>query len=107
MTAARAVFLSLLSFPATDALAQEVSLASVLERSAAYVSDYRRQLSGIVAEEQYTQDERLTAAASSGLTGGARVPHLHRIREASGWPNKAASRRENTPRAYRGGRRSP
>lgn len=78
MTAARAVFLLLLSFPAASVLAQEASLASVLERSAVYVANYRRQLSGIVAEEQYTQDERLTAAASSGLTGGARASALHR-----------------------------
>jgi hypothetical protein len=67
--AARVVILSLLLVPAADALAQEVSLASVLERSAAYVANYRRQLSGIVAEEQYTQDERLAATASLGLSG--------------------------------------
>ena len=73
MTAARALLVSLLSVPATDALAQEVTLASVLERSAAYVANYRRQLSGIVAEEQYTQDERLAPTAALGpqnRTGG-------------------------------------
>ena len=67
MTAARAVLLSLLSVPAANASAQEVSLASVLERGAAYVSNYRRQLSGIVAEEQYTQDERLAPTATVGI----------------------------------------
>ena len=66
MIAARAVLLSLLAVPATDALAQEASLTSVLERSASYVANYRRQLSGIVAEEQYTQDERLAPTAALG-----------------------------------------
>jgi len=68
VTAARAVFLSLLSLSATDALAQEVPLASVLERAATYVANYRRELSGIVAEEQYTQDERLSADAVTTRT---------------------------------------
>ena len=76
MTAAR-VLLSLLLVPATDALAQEVSLASVLERSAVYVANYRRQLSGIVAEEQYTQDERLAATATLQLSG-IRTSATHR-----------------------------
>lgn len=77
MTAARAVFLSLLSLPAADAAAQEVSLESVLQRSAVYVVDYRRQLSGLVAEEHYTQDERLAATGSLALSGG-RTSATHR-----------------------------
>jgi hypothetical protein len=78
VTAARAVLVSLLSVPAADALAQEVSLASVLERSAAYVANYRRQLSGIVAEEQYTQDERLAATATLQQLSGIRTSATHR-----------------------------
>ena len=35
---------------------QPVKLATVLERAAAYVADFHRQLSSIVAEEHYVQD---------------------------------------------------
>jgi hypothetical protein len=37
-------------------LAQEVSLQTVLARAAEYVSEFERQLSGIVAEEEYVQE---------------------------------------------------
>ena len=36
--------------------AEEPSLASVMQRAAAYVAEFQRQLSGIVAEELYVQD---------------------------------------------------
>jgi hypothetical protein len=75
VTATRAVFLSLLSLPATDALAQEVPLASVLARAATYVANYRKQLSGIVAEEQYTQDERLAPTAALSPQGRTGTTH--------------------------------
>jgi len=74
VTAVRVVFLSLLSVFATDALAQDVSLPVVLEHAAAYVAEYRRQLSGIVAEEQYTQDERFSMMSA----GTPRANALHR-----------------------------
>jgi hypothetical protein len=38
------------------AAADEPSLATVLERAAAYVADFHRQLASIVAEERYVQD---------------------------------------------------
>jgi hypothetical protein len=76
VTAARAVLLSLLLVPASDALAQEASLTSVLERAAVYVADYRRQLSGIVAEEQYTQDEQFSTASLN--VPGRRATAVHR-----------------------------
>jgi hypothetical protein len=38
--------------------AQEPSLATVLERAGDYVTGFQRQLSGVVAEETYTQDIR-------------------------------------------------
>jgi hypothetical protein len=41
--------------PGTPAAAQEPSLPAVLARAAAYVADFHRQLSSIVAEEKYVQ----------------------------------------------------
>jgi hypothetical protein len=41
--------------------ADEPALAAVLERAAAYVTDFHRQLSSIVAEERYVQDAYPTA----------------------------------------------
>ena len=43
---------------------QEPSLAVVLARAAGYVSDFRQQLSGIVAEESYEQRARSTLTGS-------------------------------------------
>lgn len=43
---------------ASPAAAPEPTLATVLERSAVYVTDFERQLSGIVAEEHYVQEVR-------------------------------------------------
>ena len=40
------------------ASAQEPALATVLSRAGVYVLEFQRQLSGIVAEEQYVQDVR-------------------------------------------------
>ena len=40
---------------ASPAAAQEPSLASILQRAGAYVDEFERQLSSIVAEESYTQ----------------------------------------------------
>jgi len=59
----------LASGPAT---AQAQSLDEVLKRSAAYVSEFRKQLSGIVAEETYKQDIALTARIGGG-SGKARL----------------------------------
>jgi hypothetical protein len=42
----------------TSTRAQEPTLATVLERAADYVTAFQRQLSGVVAEETYTQDIR-------------------------------------------------
>jgi hypothetical protein len=49
---------------ARPAAAQEPKLATVLERAAAYVTELQRQLSGIVAEERYTQE--VTSFANRG-----------------------------------------
>ena len=54
--------------------AQQPSLAEVLKRSASYVAEFRRQLSGIVAEETYLQEIVNTARIPSGP--GSRVRKL-------------------------------
>ncbi len=57
---------ALLSMAApAPALAQQPSLASVLARATAYVAEFQRQLSGIVAEEQYVQDARASSSPIS------------------------------------------
>ena len=61
MTTGRAIALCLLSVSASDAFAQDLTLPVVLEHAAAYIAGYRKELSGIVAEEQYTQEERFSA----------------------------------------------
>lgn len=48
----------LFCFPALPASAQEPTLAAVLARAGAYVVEFQRQLSGVVAEERYVQDVR-------------------------------------------------
>jgi len=50
--------------------AQPPTLATVLERAAAYVADFHRQLSSIVAEERYVQDW-----TQSRRTGSTRLAH--------------------------------
>ena len=45
-----------LMLAARPAAAQQPTLATVLERAGAYVTEFQRQLSGIVAEERYTQE---------------------------------------------------
>lgn len=52
------------------AAAQPQSLEDVLKRSAVYVSEFRQQLSGIIAEETYNQDIAHTAriGGGSGMT---------------------------------------
>ncbi len=54
--------LVLLTWPAS---AQEPTLETVLARAGAYVVEFQRQLSGIVAEEQYVQDVRYPIGAGS------------------------------------------
>ena len=44
--------------------AQEPALELVLDRAAKYVAEFQRQLSGVVAEEQYVQDVRYPSGAS-------------------------------------------
>jgi hypothetical protein len=46
------------------ASAQEPALGDVLARAGAYVLEFQRQLSGIVAEEQYVQDVRYPVAST-------------------------------------------
>src|SRR5437899_5168231 len=41
---------------APPAAAQQPTLATVLQRAAAYVADFHHQLSSVVAEERYVQD---------------------------------------------------
>ena len=52
---------------AVPSRAQELSLSEVLARASEYVTDFRRQLSGIVAEESYEQ--RARASATRTLQG--------------------------------------
>jgi hypothetical protein len=47
--------------------AQEPSLDEVLKKAAAYVADFRRQLSEIVAEETYRQEIAYTARIGAGM----------------------------------------
>jgi hypothetical protein len=51
-----AIFTALVMVMAPSVEAQETSLETVLAHAAAYVAEFQRQLSGIVAEESYTQD---------------------------------------------------
>lgn len=51
----RAAIVGLLAVGASPASAQEPALRAVLERAGAYVLDFQRQLSGIVAQEHYQQ----------------------------------------------------
>jgi hypothetical protein len=60
---------------AGTAAAQEPTLATVLERAGAYVLEFQRQLSGIVAEEHYVQNVPQTAAV---FGGSDRTPIRHR-----------------------------
>jgi hypothetical protein len=58
---------------AEPAAAQEPALATVLARAAAYVAEFHRQLSGIVAEEGYVQDWK--AVWSGGRRGATELVH--------------------------------
>jgi hypothetical protein len=49
----------------TPPTAQEATLDAVLARAGAYVVEFQRQLSGIVAEEQYVQDVRYPAGVGT------------------------------------------
>jgi hypothetical protein len=51
----KALAAGILALAAAAAPADEPKLATVLERAAAYVAEFHRQLSGVVAEEHYTQ----------------------------------------------------
>jgi hypothetical protein len=53
-----ALSMSLTVLCATPADAQRATLPEVLARAGAYIADFQRQLSGIVAEERYVQIER-------------------------------------------------
>jgi hypothetical protein len=57
---------------ASPAAAQEPPLPAVLERAAAYVADFHRQLSGVVAEERYVQEVTAFAKAPARLTNPMR-----------------------------------
>ena len=57
-------------------LAQEPALDAVLGRAGAYVEEFQRQLSGVVAEEEYVQDVRYPLG-----TGTRYNPLLARHRE--------------------------
>ena len=57
--------------------AQAHTLASVLARAGAYVVEFQRQISGIVAQEHYVQDVRM-AAATTGSRFMAPMERSHR-----------------------------
>src|SRR5450755_2760508 len=60
-----------------SSFAQEPALATVLQRAAAYVADFHHQLAGIVLEEHYVQDVRLTV---DPRFSGAAIPRVtHRV----------------------------
>ena len=49
---------------------QEPALDAVLARAGAYVVEFQRQLSGVVAEEQYVQDVRYPLGAGTRYSNG-------------------------------------
>jgi hypothetical protein len=74
---------------AEPAAAQEPKLRDVLERAGAYVAEFQRQFSGIVAEERYTQEIKAVARRSPcdarGMPVATRVCQeqlLHPMRSA-------------------------
>ena len=69
----RTVLRAVLAFVvAAPAAAQEPALPIVLERAAAYVADFHRQLSGVVAEERYVQEVTAFAKRPARLTNPVR-----------------------------------
>src|SRR5947208_1164860 len=66
MTRSRCVpVLALLSLAASAAPpGQEPAVEAVLRRAGAYVTEFQRQLSGVVAEESYVQDVRDSRTAA-------------------------------------------
>jgi hypothetical protein len=63
--------------PRAHPTAQEPTLAEVLDRAGAYVTEFQRLLSGVVAEESYVQDIR-ESSSSLGARGGPRLGTTHR-----------------------------
>jgi hypothetical protein len=63
---------------ASPAPAQQPELASVLERAAAYVADFHRQLASIVVEERYIQDVHTPVLLTPPGGPGASLGILHR-----------------------------
>jgi hypothetical protein len=61
-----------------SARAQEPSLSTVLERAGEYVAGFQRQLSGVVAEETYTQDVREPIASGTVPRAPLRGSPIHR-----------------------------
>jgi len=59
--------IALLTAAIPGAAAQKDSLDDVLRRTASYVADFRRQLSGIVAEETYRQEVTQTGRLNTGV----------------------------------------
>jgi hypothetical protein len=60
----RAVVACIVVSLAKPAAAQETALAAVLARAGAYVLEFQNQLSGIVAEETYVQDEKVRSGTA-------------------------------------------
>src|SRR3989442_1640835 len=71
-----AAFLTLVALATPAAAAEAPTLATVLERAGAYVADFQRQLSGIVAEERYVQDWRPAGARGPARRAGWRLSPL-------------------------------
>src|SRR5947208_12280579 len=62
----RSLAVCLMGSLAQPASAQPPMLEAVLERAGRYVVEFQRQLSGIVAEEHYVQDVRMTLPTATG-----------------------------------------
>ena len=58
--------------------AAEETLETVLARAGLYVVRFREELSGIVAEERYSQDVRQSAGMTTAVDGRGTSPALHR-----------------------------
>lgn len=70
---ARSLAICVIASLAEPAAAQEPTLAAVLARAGAYVAEFHRQLSGIVAEERYVQDWK--AVWRGGRRGATDLAH--------------------------------
>ena len=74
-----AVAIGVAAAAASGGAAQDLSLATVLDRAGRYVEEFQRHLSGVVAEETYTQDVREPMASGTIPRAPMRGGATHRV----------------------------